>query len=413
MALSVCGINHKTAPLAVREKTAITQEKTPEILHNLLSLEAINEGVILSTCNRTEIYCDTQDPSFLINWLAQQQGVASEALQPHWYTFQQETAVQHIMRVASGLDSMVLGEPQILGQLKSAVAMAEESGAVGKLFSRLFQTVFSVTKQIRTHTAIGTSPVSVAYAAVIQAKQIFADLAKCRILLIGAGDTIELAALNFYRHGARRLVIANRTIEKAQAIANKFHGHAISMAEIPLYLPQTEVLVAATASELPILGKGMVESALKVRKHKPIFMVDLAIPRNIEVEVGSLEDVYLYNIDDLANIVDNSFKNRALAAQQAEAIIAIQAEHLMRELKILNAADVIRGYREKALQIRDKELAKALEALQNGADPKAIINNLSYNLTNKIIHDPTQKLRQAAYDGCSEFLMLAKRLFDV
>lgn len=413
MAVAVCGINHKTASLALREKTAITPEKTPNALGALLQLEAVNEAVILSTCNRTEIYCEASDPGLLVHWMAQQQQLSTDLLQPHWYCYEQEAAVQHIMRVASGLDSMVLGEPQILGQLKNAVAVAEEVGATGRLFKRLFQAVFSVTKQIRTHTAIGASPVSVAYAAVTQAKQIFADLSKSRVLLIGAGETVELAALNFYRHGARRLVVANRTFDKARLLADKFHGHAIQMQEIPLYLQQSDIVVSATASELPILGKGMVETALKARKHKPIFMVDLAVPRDIEEEVNKLEDVYLYNVDDLAMIVDQSFKSRELAAQEAEAIIAIQAEHFMRELQVLNAADVIRGYRERVELERDKELTKALEKLQKGGDPAAIIQDLAVNLVNKVIHNPTQKLRQAAYDGQPEVLLLARKFFDL
>jgi glutamyl-tRNA reductase len=413
MPLIACGINHKTAPIEVREQLTFAPEHTSLALQELLSCGAANEAMILSTCNRTEIYTHANSLTSLVNWLSDHPQIGQVAGTEHWYWHQDQLAVSHLMRVASGLDSMVLGEPQILGQMKQAFSLAQQTGAIGHELNKLLQKVFSVTKQVRTQTRIGASPVSVAYAAVTLAKRIFSDLSKAQVLFIGSGQTIELAALHLSDFGVKRFVFTNRSIAKAERLAQQFAGQSINMADIPLYLRPADIVVSATSSPLPILGKGMVESALKVGKRRPLLMLDMAVPRDIEAEVAELEDVYLYNVDHLQNIVTENLKSRTDAAEQAEAMIDIQARYYMRQRETQDATQTIRAYRDKLQSWRDEEVSKALAQLGQGAAAEMVLTQMARSLTNKILHTPSVQLRQAGFDNQIELLLAARRLFDL
>ena len=331
MAFLALGINHKTASVDVRERVAFTPEQLVEALQQLCRLTASREAAILSTCNRSELYIEQDHlaADSVLRWLAEYHQLSLEELRASAYVHEDHDAVRHMMRVASGLDSLVLGEPQILGQMKSAYAVAREAGTIGPLLGRLFQATFSAAKQVRTDTAIGENPVSVAFAAVSLAKQIFSDLGRSQALLIGAGETITLVARHLHEQGVRRIVVANRTLERASTLAEQFGAHAVLLADIPHELVHSDIVISSTASQLPILGKGAVESALKLRKHKPIFMVDIAVPRDIEPEVGELDDVYLYTVDDLHDVVAENLKSRQGAAQAAEELVSVGAEDFM------------------------------------------------------------------------------------
>lgn len=304
MAFLALGINHKTASVDVRERVAFTPEQLVEALQQLCRLTDSREAAILSTCNRSELYIEQDQLSadIVLRWLADYHHLSLDELRASAYVHEDDAAVRHMMRVASGLDSLVLGEPQILGQMKSAYAVAREAGTIGPLLGRLFQATFNAAKQVRTDTAIGENPVSVAFAAVSLAKQIFSDLQRSQALLIGAGETITLVARHLHELGVKRIVVANRTLERASLLAEQFGAHAVLLSDIPAELVRSDIVISSTASQLPILGKGAVESALKLRKHKPIFMVDIAVPRDIEPEVGELDDVYLYSVDDLHEV---------------------------------------------------------------------------------------------------------------
>ena len=308
MVILAVGLNHKTAPVEIRERISFGPDILVGALRSLANHAQISEGLILSTCNRTEVYCavNADGGEAVANWLGHFHGLDQERIAPYLYTRVDRNAVSHLLRVASGLDSMVLGEPQILGQVKTAFHAASDSGTTGKLLGRMFQHAFAVAKQVRTDTAIGNSPVSVAFAAVSLARQIFSDLSEQTALLVGAGETIELAARHLHQHGVGRIVVANRTVERAHGLAAQFDGYAIALTELANHLPEADILIASTASPLPVLGKGTVERALKKRKHRPIFMVDIAVPRDIEPEVGELNDVYLYTVDDLQGVVEEA-----------------------------------------------------------------------------------------------------------
>ncbi|HFQ91954.1 MAG TPA: glutamyl-tRNA reductase, partial [Chromatiales bacterium] len=361
MMLLAVGLNHNTAPVQIRERVAFAPDRLPDVLHELTDNKQVSEAAILSTCNRTEMLCNIEgnDSTIVIDWFSQFHNLRSEELEPYLYTYPELQAVKHLLRVASGLDSMILGEPQILGQLKDAYVAAKEAGTLGKLLNRLFEHTFSVAKQVRTDTAIGASPVSVAFAAISLAKQIFAGLEKHTALLIGAGETIELAARHLRQNGIGRIIVANRTLARAENLVKEINGMAITLSEIPEYLADADIVISSTASQLPILGKGAVERAIKKRKHQPILMVDIAVPRDIEPEVGDLNDIYLYTVDDLREIIDEGLKSRQEAAQQAEEIIDTQAAHFMGWLRSLSAVSTIRTYRENTARIRDEEVRKA------------------------------------------------------
>lgn len=407
------GISHKTAPVELRERVSYNANSMPEALQDLIRQPAVNEAVIVSTCNRTELYCDNDDVNAMVRWFANYNHINLDVLTPHIYTHQDYNAVRHLMRVASGLDSMVLGEPQILGQIKESYSIAQQVGTIGDHFKHLFPTVFSVTKQVRTDTHIGESPVSIAYVAVDLAKRIFSNLSDHSVLLVGAGETIELAAMHLYSAGVKRIIVANRSLAKAQHLVSKYHGHWIGMGEVPLYLQEADIIITATASPLPILGKGAIETALKIRKHRRMFIVDLAVPRDVEPEVAKLEDVYLYNVDDLEGIIDQNWKHREGASHEAESIISVRAAHFMREHRAMDAVNTVCAFRNQVDHFKNESLQQALTALAKGKPAEEVMAEFAHSLTNKVMHEPTVQMRQAAYDGRHELLALARQLFDL
>ncbi|GMR08371.1 MAG: glutamyl-tRNA reductase [Gammaproteobacteria bacterium] len=415
MDLLAFGVNHNTAPVDIREQVAFAPERMIEALKGLTSQRHISEAAILSTCNRTEVYCGLTggDASPVLSWFSDYHQLDTQAVKPYVYSHPDSDAVRHMLRVASGLDSMVLGEPQILGQMKDAYSNASKAGTVGKLLSRLFQHTFSVAKRVRTDTAIGSSPVSVAFAAVSLARQIFGELNKQTALLIGAGETIELAARHLYENGIGRMIISNRTLSKAQHLAGDLEAYAIALADMPAHLAEADIVISSTASQLPILGKGSVERALKQRKHKPMFMVDVAVPRDIEPEVDELDDVYLYSVDDLRDIIEENMESRREAAKQAEEIIDTQVTHFMEWMGSLAAVDTLTSYRGNAETLRDETLNKARQQLARGDNPTQVIEELARQLTNKLIHQPTVQIRQAGADGREDLLKAASELFDL
>ena len=415
MSLITVGINHKTAPVEIRERVSFAPDRLADALHELTASEQVSEAAILSTCNRTELVCcsNENDGNTVIDWFEHYHKLRDDEVRPFIYVHPDQLAVRHVLRVASGLDSLILGEPQILGQIKDAYSKAEQAGTIGKLLSRLFQHTFSVAKQVRTDTAIGSSPVSVAFAAVNLAKQIFSGMEEHTALLIGAGETIELAARHLQATGIGRIIIANRTVEKAHALAQEFDAYAIALGEIPAHLAEADIVISSTASQLPILGKGAVERAVKQRKHRPMLMIDIAVPRDIEPEVSQMEDIYLYTVDDLQEIVEEGLKSRREAAGQAEEIIDTQVAHFMGWLQSLNAVDTICQFREHAMGIREAEVAKALQMLSNGADADKVLQKLAHNLTNKLTHAPSVQLRQAGFEGRDEILDAARLLFQL
>ncbi|MFY0675753.1 MAG: glutamyl-tRNA reductase [Neptuniibacter sp.] len=415
MALLALGINHKTAPVDVRERVAFAPESMAEAMRAAKVSADLKEIAILSTCNRTELYCSSklEGSRALLEWLGEYHGLDPAQLQGCSYAFWDEDAARHMMRVASGLDSLVLGEPQILGQLKSAYSVSQENGHVGAELGRLFQQTFSVAKQVRTDTAIGENPVSVAYAAVSLAQHIFAEMSSSKALLIGAGETIELVARHLSQAGVKEITVANRTLNRALTLAEEFSGKAILLGDIPEALADADIVIASTASQLPILGKGAVESALKKRKHRPIFMVDIAVPRDIEAEVGELDDVYLYTVDDLKEVIEENQRTRETAAQQAEEIIESGAHDFMRQLRSLDAVDVLTLFRGQAEALRDQELDKALKQLENGKPAEEVIAMLARGLTNKMLHHPTIQMRKASADGRGDLLELVQELYQL
>ena len=408
MSLFVLGLNHRTASLSLRERLAFGPENLAAALAALKQLAGVQEICLLSTCNRTEIYADLEAAAqvTLRQWWAQFCRVPLDELDACLYQHQEGEAVRHLMRVASGLDSLVLGEPQILGQLKSAVDQARQQGAVKSLLGRLFERSFSVAKRVRTETEIGANGVSVAFVAVSLARQIFADLSQTRVLLIGAGETIELAGRHLQSHQVQHMTVANRTLARAQELASQWQADVITLNEIPTVLPDVDVVVSSTASPLPLLGKGLIERVLKQRRHKPMLLIDLAVPRDIEEEVGSLADAYLYTVDDLQGIVAENQSSRQQAARQAELLIDEEKEAFMAWYQGLPAQEQIRRYRQSAAQLQHDELQRALQLLSQGHAPDQVVTELAHRLTNKLIHAPTEALRQASEAGDRQTLAL-------
>ncbi len=414
MSFLALGINHRTAALEVREQVAFAPEKMVEALQQACKAADLSEVVIVSTCNRTEVYSVGQgDADKLLDWLGQHHGLSAGQLADSHYLYREEDMVRHLMRVACGLDSMVLGEPQILGQIKSSYAVAREAGTVAGGLNSVFQYAFSVAKRVRTHTAIGENPVSVAYAAVSLAQQIFSDLSREHALLIGAGETVELVARHLKEKKIGSITVANRTLSRAQELADKFGAEAILLSDIPEHLHHADIVISSTASQLPILGKGAVESALKVRKHRPMFMVDIAVPRDIEPEVARLDDVYLYSVDDLKEVIDENIRSREIAAHKAEEIIDQGIDEWCRQVRALNVVDTIRIFRASTKTVSDAELEKALRLLARGEDPEQILRSLARNLTNKFLHEPTTRLKQASEAGQVERIEWATELFGL
>ncbi len=424
MATFLLGVNHNTATVSVREKVAFAPELMHEALRQACASAGVAEIAILSTCNRTELYCGVSpDPvdeasrhaieEAVLHWLASYHEVPLEELRRSIYIHWQDGMVRHAMRVASGLDSMVLGEPQILGQIKSAFAVAREAGTIGGGLNRVFEDTFAVAKQVRTDTAIGENPVSVAFAAVSLAQRIFSDLSQASALLIGAGRTIELVVQHLREAGIANMVVANRTLEHALELKRKYGVKEVLLSDIPEQLVHADIVVSSTASQLPILGKGAVERALKARKHRPIFMVDLAVPRDIEPEVGELEDVFLYSVDDLREVIQSNVQSRLDAAAEAEKIIDGGVENWRHKVRSLGIVSTLRNFRQKAEQIRDVELEKALRQLEKGEPPEKVLASLARLLTNKLIHSPSVQMKKASANGRSELIHLAEELFEL
>lgn len=433
MALVLLGINHNTAHVDFREQVAFSPEKMADAIRRVRELEGVEEIVIVSTCNRTELYAHINlggasllDPDYtiadellqwqesrLIDWLGNYHGLNKEELKRCSYFHWRDDVIRHLMRVSCGLDSMVLGEPQIFGQIKSAYAVSKELGAIGGSLGRAFQEAFSIAKQVRTDTAIGENPVSVAYAAVSLAEQIFSDLPSLHALLIGAGRTIELVARHLTDKGVKHIVVANRTLQNAVELGEKFGAEGVLLADIPEQLVKADIVVSSTNSQLPLLGKGAVESAIKKRRHKPMLLIDLAVPRDIEPEVGEIADAYLYSIDDISDVIEDGVKSRTEAAAQATSIIERGVQDYVRQLRSLNAVNTLRAYREKAEQIRDVEVGKALRSLEKGASPAEVMQTLARALTNKFTHSPSVKMKKASADGRNDLLLLTRELFEL
>lgn len=413
--LIALGLNHKTAPLNLRERVAFAPQSLPEALLSLHKLAIVEEAAIISTCNRTEVYCsinsseaDEKEP--LINWLANFHGMETDVLAEHLYIHDHKNTIRHAMEVASGLDSMVLGEPQISGQMKEAYAIASKQGTLGPILGKLFQHAFAVAKQVRTDTAIGSSPVSVAFAAVNLARQIFGDLNQSTVLLIGAGDTIELTARHLHGQNIKHMIVSNRSLDKAQVLAEQYQGEAIRLQQIGEHLHRADIVISSTASPLPVLGKGTVESALKLRKHDPIFMVDLAVPRDVEPEVGLLDDVYLYTVDDLKDVISENLESRMQAAEQAHEIIDAEVVHFINWQLALGSVDIISELREQTHAMTQTVLQKALKQLSTGQSPEEVLQYLAHALTNKFLHQPCIGLKEASQNNQSEVLKAARKL---
>ncbi|MCX2977350.1 glutamyl-tRNA reductase [Candidatus Marimicrobium litorale] len=420
MNLIALGINHNSAAVDLRERVAFAPEQVAEALVEVCDQAGLDEAVILSTCNRTELYAIVPDNTpttdrvmKVVQWMVSYHHLSFDELHHSAYHHQGNDALRHLVQVASGLDSMVLGEPQIFGQLKSAYAVALEAGTVGSELGRIFQRVFALSKRVRTDTAIGENPVSVAYAAVDLAGHIFSALNGCSALLVGAGETIELVARHLVGAGLSEIVIANRTLDRARELAQKFGAEAVLLSDIPRHLSGVDIVITSTASQLPILGKGAVEQALKGRKHRPWLMIDLAVPRDIESQVGELSDVYLYCVDDLREIVDENLRSRSSEARKADTIIEEGVQQYMEEERGLVAVDTVKEYRAMAEQVRTLELQRAQRALARGDDSRVVLEQLSRAVTNKLIHAPTAGLKQAGAKGRQDLVDHARQLLGL
>ncbi len=417
MQLYTIGVNHTTAPISIREHVAFNNDILRHALSDLTA-QNVAEAAILSTCNRTEIYVQSANPEPVVNWLAQYHRLDFNHIQPYTYTLSNQEAVKHAFRVASGLDSMVLGEPQILGQFKQSVKVAQDAGTLGTLLHKLFQRTFEVAKEVRTNTDIGGSSISMAAAAVKLAQRIFGDIKNQKILLIGAGEMIELCADHFAAQKPKSMTVANRTIERGALLAAKINAQAVNaeailLNDLPARFAEFDIVITSTASQLPIVGLGMVERAIKTRRHRPIFMVDLAVPRDIEPEVAQLDDVFLYTVDDLAQVVNDGMENRQTAAIDAEMIVAARVENFMQWLKKRDAVPTIKALRDQAEAVRINELEKALKLIQKGENPAIVLDMLSNALTNKFLHAPSHALNAAHGDEHARLEQLLRQLYHI
>ncbi len=420
MRLLVIGINHSTASLELRERLAFTPDQlAPALLslnHHLnLNDDAVkSEAVIVSTCNRTELVMSaSSSEQYVLRWLTNTKRIEHDDISEHVYCYEAEHAIKHLIKVAGGLDSMILGEPQIFGQMKSAYAVSRDICAINSELEAVFQHVFAVAKKVRRDTAIGENPVSVAYAAVSLAQRIFADLLSVSVLLIGAGDTIELVAQHLKQSGAKRLVVANRTLDRAQSLAERLDAKAILLSEMPENLAQFDIVISSTASQLPVLGKGAVESALNDRKRRPMLLVDIAVPRDIEKEVAQLSDIYLYTVDDLRNIIDHNVRLREAEVDKAGQIIDQGVEDFLIWERSRDATDLVVSYRTAIQSLHDDELERAKQMLAKGKTPELALESLARSLTQKIMHQPTVEMRNAAGVDNQILLNAAKVLFGL
>ena len=413
MTLVLVGLNHKTAPVDVREKVAFGPAQLAAALQDLAAPAGVQEGIIVSTCNRTELYCVLEDGSTAdpAAWL--QQWHNQPGLLEHLYRLEGDDAVQHAFQVAAGLDSLVLGEPQILGQLKDAYRAAQAAGTAGVVLNRLFQATFAVAKRVRTETNIGANAVSVASAAVGLARQIFSGLEHHTALLVGAGETIALTARHLHAHGLRRMIIANRTLARAEALAEEFNASAITLDSLAQHLPQADIVISSTASPVPVITLRDTKAALAARKRKPIFMVDIAVPRDIEPEVGELEDIYLYSLDDLQQFIRDNLQARHDAADHARTLIEEEVHHFHVALRGQDAVPAIRALRATAEVRRQQTLEQAQRLMASGKTPDEALEYLATTLTARLIHAPTQALREAGEQGDADLVDAARRLFGL
>ena len=414
MPLLAVGISHQTAPLAIREKLAFAREDYRLKVSELCNAQAVEEAVLLSTCNRTEVYSLVLpgQQHYIGDWLRKAGNLHPEDAQRHFYTHENQQAVKHLFRVASGLDSLVLGEPQILGQLKDAWQLAREAGGVGKITDRLFQHAFAAGKEVRNVTGINEHPVSVAYMAAVLARQIFGDLASKRVLLVGAGEMIELCGRHFHQHGVGELMIANRSLRRAEILAGRFGAGAFALQDLENVLHGADIVITSTASRTAVIGRELMVSAIKARRHKPVFMVDLAVPRDIEPAVAGLPDIYLYTIDDLQKVADENLSERKRAAEAASGTIESAVLDYMRWLHGARAAESLERLRSHAEKSGNDLATRALHQIEAGNDPGRIIRQLTRTLTHKILHVPSTRLRQAAEEQHYEILKAADWLFD-
>ena len=412
MQLYTIGVNHTTAPIAIRENVAFSDANLRHALNDLTTNNAL-EAAILSTCNRTEIYVQSANAEPIVQWLASYHKLTLNQVQPYTYTLTNQDAVKHAFRVASGLDSMVLGEPQILGQFKQSVKIAQDAGTLGTLLHKLFQRTFEVAKEVRTNTDIGGSSISMAAAAVKLAQRIFGDIKNQKVLFIGAGEMIALCADHFAAQKPKSMTVANRTLERGESLAEKISGQAILLNDLPERFAEFDIVITSTASQLPIVGLGMVERAVKARRHRPIFMVDLAVPRDIEPEVAKLDDVFLYTVDDLAQVVSDGMLNRQESAVNAEMIVQARVESFMQWLKKRDAVPTIKALRDQAEAMRKIELEKALKLIQKGESPEKALEALSNALTNKFLHAPSHALNLAHGDEHAKLENILKQLYQI
>ncbi|MGY0558156.1 MULTISPECIES: glutamyl-tRNA reductase [unclassified Lysobacter] len=415
--LHVLGINHQTAPVSLRERVAFSAETLPAALASLRALPQVQEVALLSTCNRTEIYAvSTDDGQAVANWLANcpgEFGGSGDALHDYLYRHADADAVRHLFRVATGLDSLVLGEPQILGQVKDAWASARAAGSLGTRLDGLFQHTFTTAKRARTDTRIGANPVSVASTAVRLAQESFAALEDSTVLLIGAGETIELAARHLVHAKVKRLLVANRTLAHAQALASRHGGVALPLAELDRHLSEADIVLSATAAREPVLHREQVATALATRKHRPMLLLDLAVPRDIAADVASLRDVYLYTVDDLERSIEDNRQGRREAANQAEAIVEVQVARFMESMIGRTRTAPLKRLRAHGEAVRAEALAKAKAQLAAGEEPSAVLDFLAHTLTNRLLHAPTIALREAAWTGDTELARATDKLFPI
>ena len=411
MSLYTLGVSHATAPLEVREKVTFAPDGLPDALRDLIGARKVREAAILSTCNRTEVYFHGDDPAVVGRWLEDVHGLPERALTPYVYTLPHDKAVAHAFRVASGLESMVLGEPQILGQMKQAVRTAEAAGSLGLVLNRLFQRTFAVAKDVRTQTDIGSASISMAAAAVKLAQRIFSSLADARLLLIGAGEMIELAATHFAAQHPKSITVANRTLERGEKLAHRFGAEAITLTELPERLAQFDLIVTCTASSLPIIGKGTLERVVRQRRHRPVFIADLAVPRDVESEAAKLDDVFLYSVDDLTAIVKDNLSIRREAVAEAERMIAAQTSHFLHWLEGRTIVPTIAALSRHHEDVRAAEIERARRALANGASPEQALEALARGLTNKLLHGPLAALNAAGEAERAELIALLSRVY--
>ncbi|WP_133129998.1 glutamyl-tRNA reductase [Legionella yabuuchiae] len=406
-----CGLNHKTAPLEVREKIALPVEKQASMLNRLVELPEVYEAAILSTCNRTEIYCHTQDPDAIVPWIAQEQQLCPSSIQPYFYLHPGHSGIRHTLRVASGLDSMMLGEPQILGQLKQAYQSACEAGTVKQNLRQVFEYVFSASKRIRNNSGIGNNPVSIAFAAVQLISQLFSDFKPLNVFIIGSGEMSSLVAKYLHKHGVNQFMVASRSYEKAQTLAAPLGGSALAISDIPEHLAKADIVISATACPLPFITKSLVNQAMAERNHAPMFFLDLAVPRDIESDVAELDNVHLYNIDDLKLMADKGMNERRHAAHHAEQLVNYELENYIRWHRSLKANEIICDYRSHMQSIAQNELLRAKQKLAAGHSQVSVLTEFTARLVNKLAHHPTIGLRQAAEDNRQDLLELAQYLF--